>query len=331
VSVSSHTRRFLDYFGLEQDNGRPLLIVESKRPSSELPERSVSLTNNNTSLRDSFAADPERGVAEIIARGLGGQSIPGEWHEWLTTLRDYVCSVQQQSGHTPCRVVITNGNWVVLFLDPTDAFIGEGFCDSAQILVYGNRDAIERRHAELFRTLEHRSLLSETRALTLGELRFAVTPGTIDHAMHGLRLMYIEEPGFFEPSPVIKVMPIVFLRTCYRSWLCVESRCEERLPHAASELRTHLDRIRELSSAFLKDIERVLGTQLSIASLAKHYADEESFDAMREVVECRYYAIPRAREFIIVTGEHTHYLLGPPVVNGQFLAVGHQCCRVRPY
>jgi hypothetical protein len=37
---SGNTRR-LDYLGLERHTDRPLLIVESKRPSSRLPESSA--------------------------------------------------------------------------------------------------------------------------------------------------------------------------------------------------------------------------------------------------------------------------------------------------
>lgn len=314
ISITHKTTRFLDYLGLEHSNGRPLLIVESKRPSSKLPAPYTPLEGHRFPLRQGIATDLEWSIAEAIARGLDGQSISGEWNEWLTTLRDYVKSVQQQSGHAPRRVVITNGDWLVLFCDPVNSFIDNATCDPTHILVYKDRDSIERRYPEIFRELEHQSLLSETPALTLGELLFHVDPKMVDFAMFGLRLLYIEEPGFFEPAPVIKVMPIIFLRTCYGTWLCVESRREERLPHAAEELSTHLDTVRALSMAFLKDISKTLKTHLPVSSLAKHYSDEDGFDTLRGVIECGRRSSSGAREFLIVTGDHTHYLLPEPTV-----------------
>ena len=314
TSITHNTTRFLDYLGLEHSDGRPLLIVESKRPSSKLPVLHTRLEGYRPPLREGVATDLEWGIAEAIARGIVDQSISGEWNAWLATLRDYVRSVQQQSGHVPRRVVITNGDWLVLFRDPVNAFIDDGTCDPTHILVYKDRDSIERRYTEVFRELEHQSLLSETPALTLGELLFHVAPEMIELAMFGLRLLYIEEPGFFEPAPVIKLMPIIFLRTRYGAWLCVESRREERLPHAAEELPTHLDSIRALSMAFLEDINKTLRTHLPVSSLSKHYSHEDGFDILRGVTECSRRSAAGAREFLLVTGDNTHYLLPEPTI-----------------
>ena len=44
-SVGRDTTRFLDYLGLERETDRPLLIVESKRPSSKLPGSFVPQIN----------------------------------------------------------------------------------------------------------------------------------------------------------------------------------------------------------------------------------------------------------------------------------------------
>jgi hypothetical protein len=314
ASVDHKTTRFLDYLGLEHSDGRPLLIAESKRPSCKLPALYAPPKARRSFPGEDSIADSERVIADVIAGGLAGQSISSEWNEWLVTLRDYVRSVKQQSGHTPKRVVITNGNWLILFRDPANAFLANGSCDPTNILVYKNRDSIERRFTELFCELEHQSLLSERPALTLGELPFHVVPGTIDLAMHGLRLLYIEEPGFFEPAPVIKVMPIVFLRTRYGAWLCVESRREERLPHASEELRTHLESVRDVSMAFLGEINQRLGSHLPVSSLTRHYSDEESFDPLHGVTECGHRSASGAREFLVLTGDHTHYLIPEPTV-----------------
>jgi hypothetical protein len=61
-SVEKGTTRFLDYLGLERGTTDPLLIVETKRPSSPLPYLKKS-----------------PGIpAEMISRGLAGEPLRGE-------------------------------------------------------------------------------------------------------------------------------------------------------------------------------------------------------------------------------------------------------------
>lgn len=82
ISAERGTRRFLDYLGLERDTRKPLLIVETKRPSSSLPRRLKPVSYDSWSY--------------IICNGLTGADLTGEWNEWLETLRDYVCSTKKR-------------------------------------------------------------------------------------------------------------------------------------------------------------------------------------------------------------------------------------------
>jgi len=66
VPIRSEERgsiRFLDYLGLERETTRPLLIVETKKPSADLPRMLVSAD----------IAPP----SEIVSRGLAGERISG--------------------------------------------------------------------------------------------------------------------------------------------------------------------------------------------------------------------------------------------------------------
>ena len=99
ASEEKGTTRFLDYLGFERQTNSPLLIVETKRPSSVLPQLMTPFDSSS---------DPE-----IISRGLAGEPLMGQWSEWLACLRDYVCSVHAKTRQTPRRVVLTNGKWLV--------------------------------------------------------------------------------------------------------------------------------------------------------------------------------------------------------------------------
>jgi hypothetical protein len=171
------TTRFLDYLGFELETNRPLLIVETKRPSTLLPQ-----------LVDS---DQQFGHEEVFVRGLRGEPLTGDWSDWLETLKDYVVSVQQAVKSAPQRVVITNGDWLVVFLNVPDAFIAKKTPDPGQILIFPKSDDIAFRRAELFSQLEHQVVVGKAPLLMPGELTFHVRPGVISQISHGLRLKYV--------------------------------------------------------------------------------------------------------------------------------------------
>jgi len=296
VPVRSEERgsiRLLDYLGFERETDRSLLLVETKRPSAPLPQ----------------ALTPAATYSEIVSRGLAGEELLGEWREWLNTLKDYVRSVQQRSQQSPKRVLITNGDWMILFLDPQDAFLDGGSRDPGRLLVFESRDAIEQRFCDVFRHLEHQQVLGRIPALTPGELPFNVRGQEIDRALHGLRLRHIEQPGIYQPTPVIKVAPVVFLRTRHGAWLRVESPPQEfEVPHRYEDLPIHLEEVHKAAQTLLTEVNDQLRLTLQAYSLVRHYEDEDGFAALPGVRE------QGQGDFLLVTGDKTHYLLPEPSV-----------------
>jgi hypothetical protein len=300
-SLARQTIRFLDYLGLERDTDDPLLVVETKRPSSPLPGL-IELSDN--SLHPLSLTYPE-----IISRGLADTPLTGDWSQWLPTLKDYVRSIHAKAKRAPKRAVLTNGDWLILFLDPSDAFLDGGTYNPNRILVFSSRSDIEQRYTELFRFLEHGAVLGETPGLMLGELPFHVAGKDIDRLMHGLHLHYFEDPGIYQPSPLIKVAPVIFLRSQYGTWLRVEAPpTEYQLPYRRDDLPVHLAEVRDAAVDLLAQVNTKLGIRLQASPLSKHYEDEDSFEPIRGVIE-------RGKdEFFVVTGDKTHYLMPEPSV-----------------
>ncbi len=294
-SEKRSTVRFLDYLGLERETNNPLLIVETKRLSANLPQ----------------AFELAATYSEIISRIFAGESLKGEWNQWLKDLCDYVRSAYHRTQKVPKRVVITNGDWLILFLDPSDAFLEGGSRNSCQILVFLNQSDIETRYHEVFHYLEHGRVLGEVPPLTPGELPFYYIEGTaVDRVIHGLRPRYIEQTGIYQSSPVIKVAPVLFLRSRYGAWLRVETPTQEyELPHEKERLLDHLNEVQEAARNFFHKVKHQLGLSFQPFSLSRHYADEDGFNPIRGVIECG------RDNFLIVTGEKTHYLLPEPSVH----------------
>lgn len=291
-SQQTGTIRRLDYLGLEKDTHKPLLIVETKRPSAKLPYLHGAFNHS-----------------EVIVRGLKGQDLGSVWNEWLRDIKDYVRSAHKQTQNFPRRVVITNGDWLVLFLDPSDSFLETGTFDPAVVIVFTDSSDIERRYSELFNNLEFGSVLDKIQPLTLGELASHIEGAALDRVMHGLRLRYIDQPGIFNSKPIIKVAPILFLRSIYGIWLRVENPpAEFEIPHAGDELQEHLENIESAGRVLLSEVNRRLNIALQPASLSRHYDDEDTFYALHGIVECS------DDEYRIVTGDDTHYIRKSPSI-----------------
>lgn len=307
ASSTNGTIRFLDYLGVEGNDGiDPLMIVETKRPRSLLPARRVPVTNSD------LRATATESVSEIISAGLGGESLTGEWDNWLRTQRSYVQLVFSRRSLCPRRVVMTSGQWLIIFVDPADSFLGANLPDPNKIVVFENSDEIDERSNEVFGWLEHQIVLDEAPALSPGEILFHVSSEEVDNVMHGLRLLYIEEPGFESLRPVIKLKPILFLRSRYGAWLRIESRAEITIPHASEELPEHLSRVETLAEGLLTEINTRLSIGLAPATIESHYANAEDFGVLPGIAGSN--NLPHYDEYIVVTGQYTHYLRLEPTV-----------------
>jgi len=287
--------RFLDYLGLERGTDNPLLIVETKRPSAGLPRN----------------WEPAATYSDIVSRGLAGEPLYGDWNRWLNTLRDYVRSVHQRTQKVPRRVLITNGKWLIVFLDPSDAFLENGTSNPNKILVFVNRDDIERRYTELFREVEHSRVLGEAPPLTSAELPFYVEGSAVDRVMHGLRLKYGKKEIVRQNIiPVISIAPVVFLRSQYGTWFRVETppTVYFEIPNKTDDFSGHLTQVQEAAEQLLAEVQRGLKTELKPISLVDHYNDHDEFATLPGVRELE------PDEFLVVTGDKTHYLLSQPSV-----------------
>jgi hypothetical protein len=288
-SAAKKTTRFLDYLGIEHDQcDAPLLIVEAKRFSSTLPRLASSTATPAT-------------MSELFALALAGEALHGEWQDWLKTLGDYARSVAAKVA-MPRRVVITNGEWLVIFLDPEDAFSAGGTRSADRILVYKDAARVHARYSEVFNALEYSRICGAIEPIDVAQLRSFVKPEDVARVVHGLRLIYSETQPAFErdaPSPLIKVVPLVFVGTRSGGWLTVRAADELVLPHDDAQLAAHIDSVDASARTLLLRVNAQLERVAEASSIADHY--RQSFASLP--------GVRRMREnvFQIVTGASTHF------------------------
>lgn len=311
-SLEKGTTRFMDYLGIERETGTPLLVVETKRPSAELPR-----------LRDPSNVYAKINHSALVSQGLDGAELVYDWNKWLVDIRDYVRSVQARAGRTPARAVITNGDWFIIFLDPVDSFLDAGTKDAAKIMVVrgsGGWDPtvqqvapseMERRYTEVFEHLEYQRVLGKAPLLSPGTVAFNIDGQNVQRVMHGLRLRYEKLRNVHTPSPHISIAPVLFLQSRFGMWLTVDaSEAQFELPHRKDQLVQHLADVAAASTALLAQVNQALGKVIAPTSLASHYADAASFGALPAVRETS------VDEYIVATGDQTHYLRATPTVPG---------------
>jgi hypothetical protein len=297
-SLERGTRRFLDYFGLSPTTQKPLIVVEAKRPSLSLPS--------------------DENLPETIASGLREQNLGEVWNEILSSIQDYVNSVTAHFGYSPHRVGITNGSWLILFLDPIQTFVN-GNVHSGAIVVFADPNEIYSKAAEVWEYLEYTNVAGkiESRSCDLGELPFRIEPRKIKRITLGLKLIYFESPTQYKPRPQINILPIVLIGSQDDLWIYIQRNNHSGfdLPHRYEELGNHLREVNHYIDNLVAEVAQNIQIRVDLSPITAHYEQDESiFKEFRGVNDITAYSNKGIQQFIIVTGTESHFLRETPSV-----------------
>ncbi len=315
TSVSRDTRRFLDYLGFDcAETLRPLIVVETKRPKSKLPEKKKRQT-----------------YEDFFALGIAQSDLRGEWGKWIKDLQDYVISVKEKLNCVPARAVITNGDWLIIFEDPDNAFCSDSLPDPALIRVFTEFEALDDQANEIFNLLNYSALIEQKSPLQIIEICFHMDPKSIDKIAHGLFLTYSETAGIHEPpSPLIKVVPVVLLGSKDGKWITAEMRGPDYpLPDEEKKIPGHIAKVTNEADGLLREARKHI-KNLTILSIVDFYDQVVDPGCQLGVVEreCNTYSI--------VTGQAKHYFRKTPtVIDCQYhdwarASAAHRACNMVP-
>jgi hypothetical protein len=223
------------------------------------------------------------------------------------SLGDYVRSVTSKTAATAQRVILTDGEVIVVFLDPVDAFLPGGSRLEGNIRIFKLATLTAGEAAQLFAALEYNQLACNVPLLTPAQLSFFIDPKNVTRAMHGLRLIYETISRIHNPSPMITLSPILYVGSRYGSWITVRGPDQDiEMERDYSKINNQLEDIRQMGNELLSQVSAVLGFTSPLLSLQEHYESEDSFQALKGIRQI-------GDEYFIITGTNTHYLLGPPL------------------
>lgn len=314
-SVGEGTRRRMDYLGIESPVASPLMVVEAKRRSDRLPGEE----------RDRPANGPE--VARTFAlylsqkRRAGGRrpqrpelQLALAWAEILDDVCDYVQSCAAASG-MPRVVMLTNGGWIVAFVDVANAFGNDGDVqvDAANIHVYVSPDACLESAGRLLEECGFHRLRRSVEMIALPLLIGRVAGRQVRWMMHGLQVA--QAPGLVIQSPArssVVVVPVVFLGDSTGAMVIVRGNAkEDELPGMNErEVREHLARVRAAAETLKAEVERTLNVGvIPVRTIAEHYRTAEAFARHPGVAVRGRTVDDHASRAIVATGADTHFVV----------------------
>lgn len=297
-SRSKGTRLFLDYLGYQHESKKPLLVVEAKRNSLSLPCDGEQ-DNSHPRLHDAATA-----FAEYLSSK--ETDLTKEWQEYLDDLKEYVLSLTATNA-TPQRIVLTNGDWLIVFSNPAAVFLAENDVDTSLIIVFRSREAMIDHADLLFELLDYGQLALNAGELEPEQLPFYVDSKAIASVSHALNLAYVHEPRIYESTPRISVAPILLLLSSANTLIRVRLGKERVIPTEDAKMDSHLSDISTLAQSLLAKVRLALQRQDLAAMSIEGYFNGPYFPQYKGV---RVLEQHRGEiRLIIVTGAQSHFLV----------------------
>lgn len=209
---SSH-RRFLDYFGAGRDDEcRASLLVEAKRLSHELPKHDEGMDPGQV-IADALKVAQ---ATKLSARGKGKRGpLSVEWLDVLTTLFDYVGRLASGDHGAPRKVLLTNGEWLIVFIDPVKTLVRKEIATN-DLLVVSNLQEAGDAAAALFAQLSFEALTDDLQEQNVVDFcRFVAPEGGPLPAAFAVEISTAE----LGKQPLMGVQPAVAVQIPGGGWL----------------------------------------------------------------------------------------------------------------
>ncbi len=298
-------RRFLDYLGVARsDQCRASLLVEAKRLSQSLPAHEegadleeVMIAALKWTVAPSPSSAPEK-------HGL----VSEEWIGFLTTLLDYVGRLHASQHGAPRRVLMTNGEWLVVFINPKKTLVDKAFA-AEDLLVVSDLEYAGENAVELFSHLSFEAFiggLPDQNAVDI--CRFFEANASPVPAAFAADI----STGMLDTWPLMGVRPMVAVQTTGGGWL------RFRNPAVTPRVLAEDDETLSHMSAVNQSAEGLLGELMAQCNL--RLVDATTFEATIPVEppfpSNRLVRRATDNKFVIYLGKETQPFVDPGPFTG---------------
>jgi hypothetical protein len=326
AQAKGETTLFLDYLGVNPGSRAPLLIVEAKAWAKPFVSSSVATV-------DPLSAPTliVRAIDHVKNGGTESSSpVTVEWTRWMTKLRDYAQTVHRTSGYCAQRVVITSGQWLVIFCNPMATFLQEGGATETNILCFSGEDLIEHSD-QIYDWLAREMLIRDPpERLRPAQLRTYIDASNVAHVFRALWIVHRMNGAHFDVHPQLTVYTaLVIQRRDGLLVTVVDDSQRLTVPHNMSELGRHTAHVASIADKLLQSMNRELDTSVVPSGTEKFPGFAGSLeqspipDFRTPVLQTQIGLLKPSplhpNEFLLVTGAHPHFLhLQPTIENCRF-------------
>lgn len=318
--LKGNTTTFMDYLGIETSANTPALLIEAKlwdkpfvQPRTNGPFETPALLGQGINHWRN-GGGPER------------SPLAGEWHDHIKQVGGYVRGLRETYGHTLPRAVITSGRWMVVFLDPVQAFV-DGPVEDVKIKIF-HKQNYKAQAGEIFDLLSKKALATETPfSVRPTQVPDYLTSASLVACFHALHVSYeVSGTPVFGKKPRVLVYPALVLQGANDMLLTVLEETDEALleykkDEATDELSLgeHIATIAAGAVALLTRTAQVLQVELRPASIADFPGFPQESMHRTAVSRPLVRSNPRERDnWIIVTGQVAHFANSVPDVACRF-------------
>jgi hypothetical protein len=318
--VRGTTMLRMDYAGVNASTLQARLILEAKawdKPFARASDVARRRGNVPATARELLAKAIEHYKERL---DLAGSPVIAEWAESIQQLHAYVTAVFKQSGHRVARVAITSGQWLVIFTDPYTTFGGPIAVDPSTILLFEGRQIIEQ--SDLIYDLLARSALvpEPPHLIEPTQVSNWASLGEIARSFRALWIARRKDGAHFSPYPQINLYPALVIECCdQRLITVVDKQAQQLIPHQRDELPKHFAAVAAASDGLVARIGQQLGGNVRPAPLAGFpgFPEVRTLGVDNGVSSRKSFVKPWSgpNEFLVVTGESSHYLLANPSIH----------------
>lgn len=321
AQVKADTTTFLDYLGVKDGTRTPVIIVEAKRWDIPFISRSSSGQRG--------LGDAELILASVEHTRSAGppenSPVTKLWQEFIDQIYGYVCTLDSEYGHEVQRVILTSGQWLIVFTSPSATFLGRGATAADAVVIFRKSEYVERS-SEILGLLGQAQLIGRMPAtLRPTQLASYIQTEAITAVFHALHVKY-EETGSsrFMRRPRILVYPALIFQRKDGVLLTVMDRDQafildyDKADEDVDSLEGHLSEVAAAAATLLASCGVEVGRILHPAPLGRFPGfplpeprrDGFNTGATRLVAD----EAKTPNEWMMATGEATHYLRNLPRV-----------------
>ena len=257
--TGQENNNFLDYLCIEEGSGIPKIVVEAKKWT--IGEPAIQKDHPKCGIKIEIAILLE--LLEIRENKCNPSILTKTWFAFLKQVSEYTHAVDEYFNCPPEKIILTNGRWFIVLLDPKSILTKGKDIPDGSIRYFNEPYNIDECN-DLFSLInEHANCDKWDEYISASNLNNYLNPTNISKTYRGLFSINTPEIEPFGVKPVLRICPTLLLET--QSGLVHRVVSEDYVDLIAAaqddepDINLHLDEITAKQDEFFAEIKTNFG------------------------------------------------------------------------